>query len=470
VITHIPLAATPAAAGTNGSLCKITAAGIALIAGMHFAAFGFFLFKTAITAPISDMFGYLADYLRFRGGQVALLEYLWQPHGEHRLLWTRLLTWLDVEIFHTRAIPFITAATGAILLTAGLVWYQLWRAQPRLGGSTPLGLLAPMVILSTANVVDCSVPINTTYPITVFFIVLALVLFAGAEKSDGHGNYRRTAAILAAFGAGLTTAAGMLVWPILLWTGWLGRAAGAWMAILAALGAGYTALYLTNLPVHGLAPASQMDVSSLLSAGHLGKLTDYFIAFLGLPFTREPDLGLFGRAVGLALLLLGLSTVLTSALGRRASTRLDRIGIGMILLALGSAALAAVGRSDLVDEVRVPIRYTLFATTLQVGLLFLLLPRLGRQLATPRARLVQNTAGLIIAAVLLIQQILVGRLAVQITTAISSEAECFAQGIRSGRVSDVITRDPESAQEVLMTLRQNGLLAPRSTRCAQLHS
>jgi hypothetical protein len=41
---------------------QIIAAGIILIVGVHFILFGYFLFQTVITSPISDMFTYIADY------------------------------------------------------------------------------------------------------------------------------------------------------------------------------------------------------------------------------------------------------------------------------------------------------------------------------------------------------------------------------------------------------------------------
>jgi hypothetical protein len=169
------------------------AAGIILIAAAHFILFKYFLFRTAITSPISDMFTYIADYLRFRAGQVGLLDYLWQPHGEHRLLWIRLLTWADVELLHTRGIAFRGCDGKPILATAILVWHVVQRAEPRL--AAPLTLLAPMLVLTSANAVDCSVPINTTYPITVFFAVLSLVLFTGAGEFE-RPKLWRTVAIL----------------------------------------------------------------------------------------------------------------------------------------------------------------------------------------------------------------------------------------------------------------------------------
>jgi hypothetical protein len=109
-------------------LGRISAAALVLIAAIHFALFGYFLFRTAITSPISDMFTYIADYLQLRSGQIGLANYLWRPHGEHRLVWVRLLTWVDVELLHTRGIAFMAAASASICATALLVWHQVRRA------------------------------------------------------------------------------------------------------------------------------------------------------------------------------------------------------------------------------------------------------------------------------------------------------------------------------------------------------
>src|SRR5581483_5448290 len=152
--------------GANGVLRLLTSS-IVLIAVAHFALFGYFLVQTRISSPISDMFAYIDVYLHFRAGEMSLLEYLWRAHGEHHLVWIRLLTWADVELFHIRGIPFMIAATVATVASPLLVWLELRQAHPVLGGATSLGLLAPMLMLSTANVTDCSVPINTTYPFTV---------------------------------------------------------------------------------------------------------------------------------------------------------------------------------------------------------------------------------------------------------------------------------------------------------------
>jgi hypothetical protein len=155
-----------------------------------------------------------------------------------------------------------------------------------------------------------------------------------------------------------------------------------------------------------------------------------------------------------------------ASVSNRLNAPLDRIAVGMILLALGSAAFAAVGRGDVMDEVKLPVRYTMFTSALHVGLLCLVLPRLGRRFQSSGERLFQNALGLTGAFVLLVLQIFVGRSAAHTAAAIAQEADCFAEGIGVRQASHVISPRPEAAQAVLIALRKNGLLSPRAGRCA----
>ena len=444
-------------------LCKIIILGIAVVAAIHFVVFAYFLHRTAILSPISDMFAYIDDYLRFRAGETSLFGYLWQPHGEHHLLWIRLLTWLDVAVFHARGIPFIAVASVAVAATAVLIWTQLRRVEPRLGRATNLGLLVPMIVLGTANVTDCSVPINTTYPLTVFFVVATLVLFTDA--GGPNALYRRGAAMLTAVGASVGTAAGLLAWPILAWIAWRERLNGRWLATIVVIGVGYSLFYMRGLDFLVLAPGIEKGEASFGSAAHLLKLCEYFLTFLGLPFTRDPAFAPVGMAVGGILLLAGTSVVLIATFSDRLNTRMARIATGMILFALGSGILATLGRGDLIDEVKVPVRYTMFVTALQVGLLCIILPLFVRHCETLRDRILRYSAGLFFAVVMLFLQVSIGRYAAQIADVISRDADCFAQGEQSGPVSTVVSKWPGDAERVLSLLRQQGLLEARARDC-----
>jgi hypothetical protein len=440
------------------------AAAILLAATAQFVLFGYFVIRTEIRSPISDSFAYIGDYLQFRSGEVSLLEYLWQAHAEHHLVWIRLLTWADVAIFHTRAIPFTIAATLAIAATALLIWSELRRAESKLGATTGLGLLAPMVVLNAANAIDCSVPINTTYTFTVFFAVFSLVLFSHAEEAKVKSASWPICGIVATLAASFGTAAGLLMWPILLWLAGRERLGWAWKGTLAGLGVAYCLFYLQGLQFLELGSAYSAGLAKFFSIPHLQKLTDYFFAFLGLPFTRDPRLEKIGRLFGIILFLAGLSAALLATFSNRLNTRIDRIAVGMILLAIGAAALAALGRSDMIEEVKVPVRYTIFATMLHAGLLCILLPWATR-IPTVRNESVISAIGLSFVVTLLILQVFIGRAAIAIADTISRDADCFAQGAQHGSVSQIVTRWPEDASKVLVALRRQGLWAPRTNDC-----
>lgn len=447
--------------GLNLRVCAIV---IALAAAAQIVSFGYLVARTEIQSPISDGFAYIDDYLQFRAGKVSLLEYLWQAHGEHHLVWIRLLTWVDVAIFHVRAIPFSIAATAAISATAILIWNELRRAEPKLGAATGLGLLGPMVILSAANATDCSVPINTTYTFTVFFAVLSLVLFGCAERPQAKVAIFRICGIMAALASSLGTAAGLLMWPILLWWAVRRRFTWPWIAVVASLGGGYCVFYLRGLQFLGLGPLYEGGIRSFLSVPHLEKLADYFLVFLGLPFTRDPRLEVLGRLVGAMLLFAGAAAALVASFSWRLNTRLDRIGVGMILFAIGAAILATVGRADMSEKVEIPVRYAIFSTMLQAALLCIILPRSVR-FASWTGELVSGL-GLALSMGLLIVQIFIARAALTIADSISREADCFAEGALRGAASPVVTRWPEDADRVLAELRRLKLLAPRTNTCA----
>jgi MFS family permease len=454
------------------TLPRLLAVALCLAAIAQFVLFGHVVWRTVIASPISDMFTYIQDYLGYRHGDVSLLGYLWQAHGEHRLAWIRLLTWIDVEYFHVGAIPFVIAATTAVAATAILIWRELVRAEPQLAGMTNLGLVVPMILLTAANATDCSVAINTTYPFTIVFAMTAFVLSARCDGNPADGQPQRATirrylgALVAAFAASLGTAAGLLAFPILLWMAWRGRLHWRWLAALALIGLAYGLVYIRGVVFLGAPGAEQMGVAAYASPAHLGKLAKYFLAFLGLPLTRDPGLRAVGLAFGGGMFVLGAVAVLVATFKHRLDSRIDRMAVGMILFSLGAALLATLGRGDMDAAVELPVRYTIFSTLLPSGLLCIALPRLVRKCDTPNRRIALSVAGLALAVVLLMLQIFIARAAIGISQAIARDAECFAAGKLTGPVSPTVSRWPSDAESVLVQLRRAGLLAPRGDRCA----
>ena len=76
---------------------------------------------------------------------------------------------------------------------------------------------------------------------------------------------------------------------------------------------------------------------------------------------------------------MGVIAILRDALSPRPSTRLQRIAIGLIIAGLASGLLAAAGRVDIDAEVKVPVRYALLVSPLQIGLLAIVWPWIARR-------------------------------------------------------------------------------------------
>src|SRR5438132_13899468 len=82
--------------------------------------------QTLMLTPFGDMIAWLDQYSAFkRNGE--LVQYLFAPHNEHRLVTIRLLTTADVEIFGGRGLAFIGAALASVAGILALVLKELRR-------------------------------------------------------------------------------------------------------------------------------------------------------------------------------------------------------------------------------------------------------------------------------------------------------------------------------------------------------
>jgi len=419
-------------ASLAGTLKTLAAIDVALFAAV---------FSTAIIRePFSDMLAWLGAYLRFRqtGG---LPGYLLAFHNEHRLLWIRLLTIVDAAAFRCSGGPFIVVATVALVAATALVVREVAR------GAEPAVLwLFPMLFLTAANAIDCSIPINGVYPLTLMFVIWSCCLFDG-EAEAGRGTVvRRSTAIGLAAAAGFANAVGLLAWPVLLWVAWRGRAGLRWLALVGIIGAAYCLAYLHGVSVIIGSPQGMHAAPWTLQFG-------YLLAYLGLPLSRLASFPLPGRLLGLAVLALGIYAVIRVGLLNRDLTRLQRIATALILFSLGSAAMAAVGRSQVADGIDVPVRYAVLVAPLHAGLLALALPWAARHARAARACAVG------LACVLLALQVIGGVAAVRAVDRMAATVARYYAGERDPQMAMVVYPDLPEADRIIATLRREGLFA-----------
>jgi hypothetical protein len=395
---------------------------------LQLGLFGYFVARTMIRTPFMDMLAWMVSYLYFKdhGG---FASYLWAFHNEHHLIWMRLLTVVDVELFRGAGFAFIMAGTAAALSLAALVG---WFVRREAGGTAVW--LAPMLVLTAANAVDCGIPINTVYPIAVLCMVGSIVLLESGTL------WLRVLALPVAMAAGFGNGVGLVIWPVLVWLSWRQRGGLLWPMLVLLCGVLFIGVY-----AYGTPSTTPLAVG-LSHAAALFKMMDYALAYIGLPFSRAPRLDLVSRFVGLALLAAGLVALVRVSLS--ANTRLNRSAVALILITLGSAAMAAIGRVDLEPDVRVPVRYTMMVTPLHVGLLCLVAPRLR----------VGVSAGF--AVVLLAMQLLIGRAAVRVSDAMRVAIHAYYLGDRDPVVTRFVFPDVADADRLIGVIRARGLLGP----------
>jgi hypothetical protein len=426
---------------------------VALIAitTVYVALFGYYLQATSIRLPFWDMFAFVQRYLRFREDG-ALWAYLWAPHVQHRLVWIRLLTAFDVEALRGTGYPFIVFATLCQLLAAGLLCGELRRGPAPPEIRRAVACLVLLLVLTSVSAVDCSIPIVGIYPQALAFALLGLVLFDGAgEGTRLASRWRRIAALAAAAAAGFGNAVGLVIWPILLWSAWRGRAGFGWAAAIAVIGGVYIAFYVHGLPVRRYA----------FDGSHPLKVLDYLLTYLGLPWTRSAALAVPGRALGALLLVAGLVAIVQRGLLAVPGGRLERIAVGLILFSLASATLAALGRVDADPQVKVPVRYAVLVAPLHVGLLWLALPWLARQWRLPRRRALIEGGMLAAALLLLAQQVAAGEAAAAKTRSMTAAINRFLTGQRDPEMTSVVYRDLDVAQAAVNAMRRAGVYLDR---------
>jgi hypothetical protein len=441
--------ASPAEKQFNGhQISGVLNAMITVAAVAQGVLFAVFLVRTAVLQPFSDMIAWIDAYLRLREQQVSLLEYLWAPHNEHHIVIIRLLTALDISMFRADGAPFVVAATVATTTTAVFVFLEFRRCKCLRGPLRSLALIAPMLLLTFAAAVDCSIPINTVYPLALVFVIAALALFDDDAELTPANAARRVGALVMAMMASLGNAAALVVWPALWWLAWRGRAGWKWLLATAATGAGYGFIYVHSIPTLGFNRPGDF------TSAHLMKMGEYLLMYLGLPLSRADGLRLPALVLGASLLAAGSAALLFHTIWRRPETRLQRQGVAWVIVAVAAAVLAAVGRVDQETEVKIPVRYALLVAPLPIGLLALALPPLASRAATVCRQAALLGGALVCAGGLLMLHALIGRSAITVATDIRRTIDRYDAGNREPGMEKLIFRDLTVADRVLATLRQ----------------
>ena len=412
--------------------------GAALVACLALSAW--LAWRTAILEPYSDMFDWMARYYRLQAdGDFG--RYLWAPHNFHHLVWTFLVLDLDIRAFGGSGYLFLAVGVLCLAATAAMLAYVAASAAGpglRLVGAGGAAALSAM----GCHVLDASADINTTYVQALVFAVAAIVL---AEGPNGRGMRIRLAASLAcALAAGLGSAAGLAVWPALLFGALRRRDRAAALAVLA-VGGAFALLYGVGESAPLNPAVGAIGLHRVIEAGGL------ILNYLGLPWVR--GIPGAGGAIGLAILVASGAAVAFDA--RRPAAWPERAAAPLILFSLGTAAMVGVARTGVLAPDVAPMRYAVFLIPLHVGLWILALPYLRR--AWERWPGSMARAVVAAAALMLVHQGVMAVYAVRTADTNLRVIADFRAGRRTPAMIPTIYSDPGAAQPLSDRMRREGL-------------
>ena len=410
---------------------------LAVILAADLAIFLYVVVTGFVRQPFSDMFDFLrAEFEWERSGD--LLAYLASLHNQQHLVWVRILTALDVQVFHGTAVIFLIASSLSILVAAAAIAVEILRSTPvRVVGALAALIAAPLIV-STVNAMDCTQPINCVYPIAFVFTVLSIILFEQIEPDA----LRRTVPLgaialvcaLAAFGG---SGAGVAVFPALIVS--TVRNPGARSLIVPTLVVGLLALVVVLAPLLGAGVGQPSDVGP----DHIWKMADYFLVYAGMPWSAVDPLSValsrVRLVIGLLTIAIGAALLWRGSRRHGAAGRLERIGLDLILFSLITGVMAALGRVDENGAVIVPLRYAVFMSAFQVGVICVVAPAVAERWASAKQYAVP--AALVVAVALLTQQVVAGSSVVHQSQFIRAEISAFTAGERRPEMHHLIYPD-----------------------------
>src|SRR5690242_11732102 len=419
---------------------------LGVIAVGYLVLFGYYLGATIIRVPVYDLIGFIMHYADFwlRGDWWG---YLWIPHNEHRLVFTRLLLLADIDWFRGNTVPFIIFGLLCLAVMIDAIVREVMAADLPSGLRLTLAIFVLLLLATSYIVVDCTMPALGQYVHTAACATLALVLMDGAGEGGRFADLRRVLALAAAVCAAFGIAGGLIIWPVLVCIAWRGGLSRGWILAVLLVGAAFIALYVPGIKTHGVAGA--LDGQRIL------RMLDYAIRFLGLPWSHSPSFVWFGRLAGAVILVLGLNFLLRRGLLGPPRSRLERIALGLMLFALLMAVLAGAGRVDIATDREMPVRYSVFTAMGQIGLLLLLAPWLAG-LWAGRRRVLQACA-LGMALLLLAQQVVAGRAGAEVAKQYTESYRQFAAGLWTPAMTQFVHPDRKIAEQGQAIVQKLGI-------------
>ncbi|HLQ38450.1 MAG TPA: hypothetical protein VK348_11655, partial [Planctomycetota bacterium] len=283
-----------------------------------------------------DQWAFVEDLQLQDRGAYGLAE-LWRQHNEHRILFPRLLFWVDFALFSGRGV-FPIGATAALQLALVVTLVRLGaRAGTRAAGTTLLHCA-----LAIAGAASSAQMNNLFWGFQVQFagVYCAAAMAIAALARNGGAAAIALASLLGVVASGMM-ANGIAIWPLLCVLAWFQRRPYRQVVTLAAIGTATVACYLHG---YGSPGAHANPVTSVTE--HLPQVLAFVLGYVGSPMR---GFGFRACATAGALGLVVLGALAFGILRRRDPARAPAALCAACLFTIGSGFMTALGRIGLED-------------------------------------------------------------------------------------------------------------------------
>ncbi len=299
----------------------------------------------------------------------ANLDLFWAPHNEHRILIPRILFAVTILVFGYNSkglmlLSWIIAVVSVAFLI--LCWRRLFNPLTRWLWLTGVALTSLLMFS----------PIQSenwlwAFQLTFFCVNAAVVISLWAVSSDISLGKKIILVSLAACGASLSAAQGLMVWPAVLVTFFLSTDrsrkalfAGCFLLLVMVI---LFSLYFTNYPTHNV---GQLDLKIAITQPRL--VLFYFFGLLGSPLVfwlpTEQE-AFFSCLLGSMLVFTYFYLAIRAVIQGQRKRAAPFIGLGIFVCSFG--VVTTIGRSGFGFNRAVVSRYTTHEILLVIAVLAL---------------------------------------------------------------------------------------------------
>jgi hypothetical protein len=404
-------------------------------AAMYCVFFLGYFHSVIIKVPYWDQIHWFKEYFEKRGN---FFNFIWRQTSDHRNVFSKLAEGIDLRFFHGQLvwIGYVMGFAWIALFLMAVISIRKRIFDPELR-NTVTALLA-LCAFSTSNFVFTAYPVNLSFLAVSGFAVLAFSCVSVQPLFF-------FAAPLMAFFAHLSSANGLLVWPICVSMVLLSRERKFHVLYFIGMAMLLIPVYFVGEYAPALSGAKAKAIASFPA------VMEYFFLAQGLPWSIMPGCGIAGMLWGGVLSFMEIAVII-HGLFRWPVEHYQRAAWGTAVFALASSVMIAPFRFDVGN--RPGGRYTVFTCIGIMAVIAFVIPFVQRWWQKPYRRRFLRYTMVVTVILSLLLQVKVGNYYKLRSQEFLRNAKAAAAGKeRNPTITDQIYTDRDSISFVFQSMK-----------------